>query len=100
MDKATPAAMKEMKEMFHVMKYLQQTKDHGLKLAPTTTALDQQWQLSIYSDSDWASDKNGRKSVTGFTIFLQLCGNRNLRRLSLSQVQKLNTMQWQQQQKK
>jgi hypothetical protein len=28
------------------------------------------WELNIYSDSDWAGDKDNRKSVTGFIIFL------------------------------
>jgi hypothetical protein len=28
------------------------------------------WELRIYSDSDWAGDKDNRKSITGFIIFL------------------------------
>ena len=28
------------------------------------------WELKIYSDSDWAGDKDNRKSVTGFIVFL------------------------------
>ena len=67
MDKATPAAMKEM---YRIMKYLVQTKDYGLKIAPTNLK-EQMWNLTIYSDSDWASNKDDRKSITGFAIFLQ-----------------------------
>jgi hypothetical protein len=69
MDGATPAAQKEM---YRIMKFLSDTKDQGLKISPTVVSNNQQpWTLSIYSDSDWASDKNTRRSVTGFTIFLQ-----------------------------
>ena len=28
------------------------------------------WELKIYSDSDWAGDKDNRRLVTGFIIFL------------------------------
>ena len=68
MDKATKAAEKEM---YRIMKYLVQTKDYGLKLFPKRDINDDLWTLTIYSDSDWASNKDDRKSITGFTIFLQ-----------------------------
>ena len=72
MDKATKAAEKEM---YRIMKYLIQTKDYGLKLHPTKNLENGLWTLTIYSDSDWASNKEDRKSITGFTIFLQGCAN-------------------------
>jgi hypothetical protein len=69
MDRATPSAMKEM---YRVMKYLITTKDFGLKLAPTGQGIDTtKWQLKVYTDSDWASSKDDRKSITGFAIFMQ-----------------------------
>jgi hypothetical protein len=68
MDKAPPAGLKEM---YRVIKYLLNTKTFGLKLAPTPLKEEQSFQLTIYSDSDWASDRNTRKSTTGFIIFLQ-----------------------------
>ena len=68
MDRATPAAFKEM---LRIICYLIQTKDHGFKIAPK---LDQpskiEWKLKLYSDSDWAGDVQTRKSVTGFVILL------------------------------
>ncbi len=69
MDRANPAAFKEM---LRVIKYLLQTKDYGLKIAPKNTSENQNiiWKLKMYSDSDWASDVTTRKSITGFVILL------------------------------
>jgi hypothetical protein len=46
MDKATPAAFKEMK---CVMRFIVGTKDYGLKITKKPEV--------VYSDSDWAGDK-------------------------------------------
>jgi hypothetical protein len=40
-----------------------------LKLAPKCEDV-MLWELRIYSDSDWLGDKDDRKSITGFIIFL------------------------------
>jgi hypothetical protein len=39
----------------------------GLKLQPEFI---DEWFIKVYSDSDWAGDKDSRKSVTGFFIFV------------------------------
>jgi hypothetical protein len=58
MDKATPASMKEM---ICVIKYLKESKSYSLKLQPTVELTDDmKWQMCIYSDSDWTSDKQRR----------------------------------------
>jgi hypothetical protein len=44
------------------------TRDYGLKLAPTRTKF--KWKLVAYSDSDWAGDKDDRRSISGFILFL------------------------------
>jgi hypothetical protein len=50
MDRATPAAFKEM---LRVICYLLQTKDHGLKIAPKVDNPSKiEWKLKLYSDSD------------------------------------------------
>ena len=69
MDKATPAAFKEM---VRIMKFTLQTKDHGLRIAPKIDNNNKlhKWTLRIFSDSDWASNKDDRKSITGFVILL------------------------------
>jgi hypothetical protein len=56
------------KEMLRVIKYVMDTASKGLKIAPKLGELE--WTLLIYSDSDWASSKDGRKSVGGYMIFL------------------------------
>jgi hypothetical protein len=69
MDNATPAAMKEL---IKVLKFLIDTKGYGLKIQPTLNQNNNnEWHMVIYSDSDWAGDKGNRKSVMGFSIFLQ-----------------------------
>jgi hypothetical protein len=65
MDKATVAAYKEMKRL---MNFVMQTKHYGLLVKPIINEKDQ-WDLMVYSDSDWAGDKECRRSVTGFIIY-------------------------------
>ncbi|XP_022883075.1 uncharacterized protein LOC111399813 [Olea europaea var. sylvestris] len=50
-----------------VLRYLKGTLDHGLLY--TRDSL----QLTAYSDADWASNPDDRKSTTGFGIFLGSC---------------------------
>jgi len=54
-----------LKETFHVLKYLKATTDHGILLAKDST-----FQIRAFSDSDWGSCPNSRKSVTGYAILL------------------------------
>ena len=68
MDKPTPAAMKELKR---VIKFVIDTKDYGLKIEPNVLSTDGKWDLILYSDSDWAGDKDTRISVSGYIKFLQ-----------------------------
>jgi hypothetical protein len=64
MDAATPAAVKELKR---IISFVLKTKHYGLKIEPKHTA--DEWYLTIYSDSDWAGDKDNRHSISGFIIF-------------------------------
>jgi hypothetical protein len=57
------------KEMMRVIKYVIDTPDVGLRLHPVKS---DEWFIKVYSDSDWAGDKDSRKSVSGYMIFL--CG--------------------------
>ena len=67
MDKATPAAYKEMKR---VMSFVIQTKTKGLIIKPIVQNENKiNWDLMMYTDSDWAGDKENRRSVTGFIIY-------------------------------
>jgi hypothetical protein len=68
MDKATKSAEKEM---YRVIKYLIQTKDYGLKIAPKGNFRNGIWTMKMYTDSDWATNKNDRKSISGFVLYFQ-----------------------------
>jgi hypothetical protein len=68
MDKATPAAFKEMKR---VMRFISATKDFGLHIEPDDPGNDKfKWNMVVYTDSDWAGDKEDRRSVSGYVIFV------------------------------
>jgi histone deacetylase 1/2 len=67
MDGASPAAFKELKR---VIKFVLDTKTYGLKLEPKFDDKTVIWDMLIYTDSDWAGDKDNRISVSGFIIFL------------------------------
>ena len=45
---------------------MEDTKDMGVKLSVSSLL----WDLKGVVDSDWAGDKEGRKSVSGWVIFL------------------------------
>jgi hypothetical protein len=58
--------------MLRVIKYTLDTSTLGLKIEPVCPDGDWLWNLVTYSDSDWAGDKDNRRSVSGFIMFL--CG--------------------------
>jgi hypothetical protein len=68
MDGATLGAYKEM---IRILKFTIDTKDFGIKIQPKLNE-DGIWNLALYSDSDWAGDKNNSRSVSGYIMFL--CG--------------------------
>jgi hypothetical protein len=49
----------------YVLRYVKGTSTLGLTLKPS-----QLFQLSVYCDSDWASNSDDRKSVSGYIIYL------------------------------
>ena len=67
LDGPTGAAYKETKR---TIKYVLDTADYGLKVEPKFPEQGTSWEVVLYSDSDWAGDKDTRISVTGFVIFL------------------------------
>jgi hypothetical protein len=48
------------------------TSTLGLKIEPKSLDNQLLWNIVLYSDSDWAGDKDNRRSVSGFIMFL--CG--------------------------
>jgi hypothetical protein len=66
MDGATPSAFKEMKRL---AKFVMDTDDYGLKVLPAIS-ITKKWKMTVYTDFDWAGDKDNRHSVSGYAIFL------------------------------
>jgi hypothetical protein len=66
MDRASPEAFKEL---CRVIKYVLDTADYGLRIKPMIEK-NTEWNLVVYSDSDWAGDKENRMSITGYIIFV------------------------------
>jgi hypothetical protein len=63
MDGANQAQEKELKTMIG---YTIQRKENSLKIEAKTNT----WDIVSYSDSDFAGDKDDRKSITGYVIFI------------------------------
>ena len=66
LDRPNEAALKEMKR---ITKFVLDTANHGLKIEPQKM-IDDKWVLKVYTDSDWAGDKNTRISVSGYVLYL------------------------------
>ncbi len=58
--------------MLRLVKFVLCTKTWGLKIMPKSPDGTMKWNLVSFSDSDWAGDKDNRRSINGFIIFL--CG--------------------------
>lgn len=54
-----------MQALRRILRYLQGTKDRGLKLLK-----HQKLSLTAYSDADWAGCPSTRRSTSGFCVFL------------------------------
>jgi hypothetical protein len=70
MDSATEASFKEMKR---IIKFVLDTRQFGLKLQPSLLSESKEWSITVYSDSDWAGDKDTRRSISGYIIFIMNC---------------------------
>ncbi|KAI5346452.1 hypothetical protein L3X38_014331 [Prunus dulcis] len=53
-----------------ILRYVQGTLRLGINFTSISTRVSDRWQLSAYSDADWAGDINTRRSTTGFVVFL------------------------------
>ncbi|KNZ55400.1 hypothetical protein VP01_2694g2 [Puccinia sorghi] len=59
------------KEVLHVWKYLQGTKDMGLLLEPRSSDLEE--RIQFYTDATWAEDQETRLSQSGSIAFWKAC---------------------------
>ena len=60
------ASKLQFRDILRVIKFVLDTKDLGLKVVPTLH--DGIWLLEVFSDSDFANDKETRISVYGYVI--------------------------------
>ncbi len=67
LDSANQATFKELK---HVIKFVLDTADYGLKIKPFEQPMGEAWMMMVFSDSDYDRDTETRISVTGFCVFL------------------------------
>ena len=70
--KATKEAMDEMKR---IIKFVLDTKDIGLKFEPKLNESGNGfiWELTAFSDRNWAGDKDNRKIINGWIVYLLGC---------------------------
>ena len=57
----------QKKELNRLLNFVYHGGVKGLKMKPTEETI---WEIEAFSDSDFAGDKNGRRSVTGFIILV------------------------------
>jgi hypothetical protein len=62
-----------MKSLYWLIKYVVNTKHHRVVMEPTDTNKNNNWDVSAFSDSDYAGDQEGQKSISGFFISIQGC---------------------------
>ena len=65
----TGASQAALKELLRVIKFVIDTKDLGLKVEPMQKQNDK-WSMLVYTDRDWAGDKDSRHSVSGYIMYL------------------------------
>ena len=65
MDRPAPI---HLKEMYRIIRYVLETKRYGLKVYPKRCS----WIIQAFGDSDFAGDKDMRRSVYGY--FIYFCG--------------------------
>jgi len=59
------------KEMLRVIKYALDTKEYGLKLnVKRDNRANGKWELTCYSDGDYAGNPDTRRSISGHVLFL------------------------------
>ena len=56
------------KELMQSIKFVMDTKNYGLRIEPKGE-FNGEWELHMYTESDYAGDKTTRISVTGYILF-------------------------------
>ncbi|KAE8969750.1 hypothetical protein PR001_g27405 [Phytophthora rubi] len=58
---------KHFREAQRVLRYLKQTRDHGLHM---DVVLGEKVEVTVYTDSDYANDPDDAKSISGYITYL------------------------------
>ena len=79
-----------LKSLHRLISFVVNTKERGLLIKPLMDG-KMDWKMEIFSDSDWASDRDTRKSVNGWSVFLcgsLICwGSRSQKHVTLSSTE-------------
>ena len=67
LDCVMPSAIKELRR---VIKYVLDTGEFGLKIEPVRMKNNENVNIEVYCDSDFAGDRDTRVSVSGYIIYL------------------------------
>jgi hypothetical protein len=62
-----------MKSLFCLIKYVIDTKHLSLVMMPEEPKVKNTWGVQAFCDSDYAGDRDGHKSISGFIIYVQGC---------------------------
>jgi len=62
-----PSCFKELK---HIIKFVLNTADYGLKIKPIKKPVGEAWTMMVFLDSNYARDTETRISIAGFCVFL------------------------------
>ena len=57
------------KELLHVIKYVLDTKNLGLKIEPTGNS-NEHWEIICFSNSDYAGGPVSTRSINGFLLYV------------------------------
>ena len=57
-------------EMLRIIKYVLDTKHLGLKIEPDDKPPGSPWQITCFSDSNYANDPETRRSVSGYIVYV------------------------------
>ena len=63
------ASIAALTELLRVIKFVLSTANYGLYIEPKMQE-DKMWDLVVYLGSDWAGDKDSRRSVSGYIMYL------------------------------
>ena len=57
-------------EMLRIIKYVLDTKNLGLRVEPDNKPPGSPWQITCYSDGNYANDPETRRRVSGYIVYV------------------------------